>query len=36
MADIKSRINLRDRGAEFWERSPKWRSVLLAVFFMAL
>jgi len=36
MADIKSRINLRDRGAEFWERSPKWRRVLLAVFFIAL
>ena len=36
MADIKSRMNLRDKGAEFWERSPKWRRVLLSVVFIAL
>ena len=36
MADKKQRINLRDRGAEYWERSPKWRRVALAVFFIAI
>jgi branched-chain amino acid transport system permease protein len=36
MADMKSRLNLRDRGAEYWERSPKWRRVALAIFFIAI
>ncbi len=36
MANLKSTLNLRDKGAEYWERSPKWRRVALAVFFIAI
>jgi branched-chain amino acid transport system permease protein len=36
MADKKQRINLRDRGAEYWERSPKWRRVAMSIFFIAI
>ena len=36
MANLKSSLNLRDKGAEYWERSPKWRRVALAVFFIAI
>ena len=34
MPNLKSRINLRDKGAEFWERSPKWRRVMMAISFI--
>ena len=34
MANLNSRINLRDKGAEFWERSPKWRRVMMAISFI--
>ena len=27
-------FNLRDKGADFWERSPRWRRVLIAVTFI--
>jgi len=36
MADLKQRINLRDRGAEYWERSPRWRRVAMSIFFIAI
>ena len=29
MANLKSSLNLRDKGAEFWERSPKWRRIAI-------
>jgi branched-chain amino acid transport system permease protein len=35
MPNLKSRVNLRDRGAEYWERSPKWRRVAMAISFIA-
>jgi len=35
MADKKFRYNLRDHAAEYWERSPKWRRVSLAISFIA-
>jgi len=34
MPNLNSRINLRDKGAEFWERSPKWRRVMMAISFI--
>ena len=36
MANLKSSLNLRDKGAEYCERSPKWRRVALAIFFIAI
>ena len=36
MANLKSSLNLRDKGAEYWERSPKWRRVALSIFFIAI
>ena len=36
MANMKQSFNLRDRGAQYWDRSPKWRRVALAIFFIAI
>ena len=36
MANKKQGINLRDRGAEYWERSPRWRRVAMSIFFIAI
>jgi len=34
MPNLNSRINLRDKGAEFWERSPRWRRVMMGISFI--